>query len=149
MFSGDQKVWFILESGKTGSPQALRRRFLKKVSNQIKEISKLQASPFSMCDWSIQEKWRKVTKDIRKTSGNKNSRSKGDCEGINSFNGEIYANLHQNNVCQPLKFQITQKQYWFQQDGAPCHCISQFEVFGIEISWKGYQPAQLISLVSP
>ena len=32
MFSGDEKVW-ILESGKTGSPEALRRRFLKKVSN--------------------------------------------------------------------------------------------------------------------
>ena len=29
MFSGDEKVWIILESGKTESPEALRKRFLK------------------------------------------------------------------------------------------------------------------------
>ena len=41
-----------------------------------------------------------------------------------SVNGEIYANVLQNIVWQPLRSKITRKQYWIQQDGAPCHCTS-------------------------
>ena len=74
---------------------------------------------------ALQDKKRKATKYTRKASGSKNSRKKTVLidEGTLVI-GEIYENVLQNNFWQPLKSQITRRQYWFQQDGAPFHCTS-------------------------
>jgi hypothetical protein len=41
-----------------------------------------------------------------------------------TINGERYLNLLENNVWQQLKTIVSRREYWFQQDGAPCHCTT-------------------------
>ena len=41
-----------------------------------------------------------------------------------SVNGEVYLDLLQNTMWPSVRGQATKKQYWFMQDGAPCHVFS-------------------------
>ena len=125
MLTDEQKNWIVFEQEKEQYPAPLRRKFLIKYSIKGRKVTLYQTHLFNRV---VEEFKKKRIEKVMCWAAVVNGRVLSIDAGT-SVNSDAYPSLLRENLWPEMKSLASRWKYFFQQDGAPCHCANQCQEF--------------------